>query len=324
MRVLTLNIWKDEGDLAARLEMFVAECRLLQPDLVCLQEVYADATMDAGEWLADALGLTRVGVPARIKQRSGVLSSSGIAILSRLPLLTEESLDLPTSAADGGRKSLSAVLEATNGPIRVVSLHLSHLKADEGDILRQQQLAAIWSWASEGWDQYKLPYTIVRPLNCVGIGERRALGDVEIASGNVKLAMSHVVPDLIQKILRGQDPVHILGDGTQVRHYTYGGDLAQGIVLAMESEKAFNEDFNLSTSVSTTVLELAETIWTKVNSGKTLRIQNENGFQYDVNKRIPSVEKSKQILGFEATTSLSDMLDEVIPWIKKAIKEELI
>jgi endonuclease/exonuclease/phosphatase family metal-dependent hydrolase len=152
MRVLTLNIWKDEGDLAARLEMFVAECRLLQPDLICLQEVYADATMDAGEWLADALGLTRVGVPARIKQRSGVLSSSSIAILSRLPLLTEESLDLPTSAADGGRKSLSAVFEATNGPIRVVSLHLSHLKADEGDMLRQQQLAAIWSWASEGWD----------------------------------------------------------------------------------------------------------------------------------------------------------------------------
>eukprot|EP01032_Pedospumella_encystans_P006797 gene6797-8150_t len=108
--------------------MFVAECRLLQPDLICLQEVYADATMDAGEWLADALGLTRVGVPARIKQRSGVLSSSGIAILSRLPLLTEKSLDLPTSAADGGRKSLSAVFEATNGPIRVVSLHLSHLK----------------------------------------------------------------------------------------------------------------------------------------------------------------------------------------------------
>lgn len=186
------------------------------------------------------------------------------------------------------------------------------------------QKLAVEYFARAAWDQYRLPYTIVRPFNCVGIGERRALGYVEIASGNVKLAMSHVVPDLIQKILRGQDPVHILGDGTQVRHYTYGGDLAEGIVLAMESEKAFNEDFNLSTSVSTTVLELAETIWEKVNPGKTLRIQNENGFQHDVNKRIPSVEKSKQILGFEATTSLSDMLNEVIPWIEKAIKEDLI
>jgi endonuclease/exonuclease/phosphatase family metal-dependent hydrolase len=152
MRVLTLNIWKDEGDLAARLEMIAEECRLLQPDIICLQEVYADATMDAGEWLADALRMTRVGVPARIKQRSGVLSSSGLAILSRLPLLTEDNLDLPTSAADGGRKALSAVFETANGPLRLVSLHLSHLKADEGDRLRSQQLAAIWSWANQGWD----------------------------------------------------------------------------------------------------------------------------------------------------------------------------
>jgi endonuclease/exonuclease/phosphatase family metal-dependent hydrolase len=152
MRVLTLNIWKDEGDLAARLEMIVAECRLLQPDIICLQEVYADATMDAGEWLVDALGLARVGVPARIKQRSGVLSSSGLAILSRLPLLAEESLDLPTSAADGGRKALSAMFETANSPVQVVSLHLSHVKGEEGDYLRSQQLAAVWSWVSQSWD----------------------------------------------------------------------------------------------------------------------------------------------------------------------------
>ena len=92
----------------------------------------------------------------------------------------------------------------------------------------------------------------------------------------------------------------------------------------MESAKAFNEDFNLSTSASTSVLELAETIWAKINPEKKLRIQNEDGFQHDVNKRVPSVEKAKQILGFEATTSLSEMLDEVIPWIAKAIDNELI
>ena len=38
--------------------------------------------------------------------------------------------------------------------------------------------------------------------------------------------MSHVLPDLVQKVLKGQEPLHILGDGNQVRHYTYGGDLA--------------------------------------------------------------------------------------------------
>ena len=73
--------------------------------------------------------------------------------------------------------------------------------------------------------------------------------------------MSHVVPDLVQKVLKGQDPLHILGDGNQVRHYTYGGDLARGIVDTLEHPEALNEDFNLSTAESTTVLELAELIW---------------------------------------------------------------
>ena len=54
--------------------------------------------------------------------------------------------------------------------------------------------------------------------------------------------------------IKGQDPLHILGDGRQVRHYTYGGDLAHGIRLAMESPLAVNNDFNLSTARSTTVL----------------------------------------------------------------------
>lgn len=152
MRVLTLNIWKDEGDLAARLETIVAECRVLQPDIICLQEVYADAKMDAGEWLAEALRLTRVGVQARVKQRSDVLSSSGLALLSRLPLLAEDSLDLPTSPADGGRKALYGAIETANGLLRVVSLHLSHIKGEEGDFLRSQQLAVVWSWVSQGWD----------------------------------------------------------------------------------------------------------------------------------------------------------------------------
>jgi nucleoside-diphosphate-sugar epimerase len=186
------------------------------------------------------------------------------------------------------------------------------------------QKLSVEYFARAAWDQYKLPYTIVRPFNCVGIGERRALGDVEIASGNVKLAMSHVVPDIIQKVLRGQDPIHILGDGSQVRHYTYGGDLAKGVVLAMESDKALNEDFNLSTAESTTVLELVETIWNKINKDKPLRVQNDQGFEYDVNKRVPSVEKAKEVLGFEATTSLNEMLDEVIPWIAKAIENNEI
>ena len=129
-----------------------------------------------------------------------------------------------------------------------------------------QKLASEY-FAHGAHEQYQLPYTILRPFNCVGIGERRAVRDTDVMSGNVKLALSHVVPDLVLKTLKGQDPLHILGEGNQVRHYTYGGDLAHGIRVAMESEDAVNEDFNLSTAASTTVLELAETIWDKVHQG---------------------------------------------------------
>jgi nucleoside-diphosphate-sugar epimerase len=183
------------------------------------------------------------------------------------------------------------------------------------------QKLAVEYFARAAWDQYELPYTIVRPFNCVGIGEARAQSDVEVLSGNVKLAMSHVVPDLVQKIVKGQDPLHILGDGSQVRHYTYGGDLARGIVTAMEHPAARNDDFNLSTAQSTTVIELAEVIWRKIKGDTPFRYVSDDPFEHDVQKRVPSTEKARDVLGFEATTSLDAMLDEVIPWIEVALAD---
>jgi nucleoside-diphosphate-sugar epimerase len=184
------------------------------------------------------------------------------------------------------------------------------------------QKLAVEYFARGAWEQYGLPYTIVRPFNCVGVGEGRAIGEAEVKSGNVKLAMSHVVPDLVQKVLRGQDPLHILGDGSQVRHYTYGGDLATGIVGTLEHPDAVNEDFNLSSSASTTVLELAKLIWTRIKGPEApFRFVNDPPFEHDVERRIPSTEKAKRVLGFEATTTLEEMLEEVIPWVSEAIEK---
>lgn len=187
------------------------------------------------------------------------------------------------------------------------------------------QKLAVEYFARAAWDQYQVPYTILRPFNCVGIGESRALGDVEIDSGNVKLAMSHVVPDLVQKVLKGQDPLHILGSGEQIRHYTYGGDLARGIVMSLDNPAALNNDFNVSTAAGHTVLELAETIWRKIKGPDVpFNYVSDEGFEYDVARRVPDTTKAKEVLGFEATTTLDDMLDEVIPWIENAVKEGTI
>jgi nucleoside-diphosphate-sugar epimerase len=182
-----------------------------------------------------------------------------------------------------------------------------------------QKLATEY-FAQGAHEQFGLPFTIIRPFNCVGVGERRALSDKQIRSGNVVLAMSHVVPDLVQKVANGQDPLHILGKGNQVRHYTYGGDLARGIRACIEQQAAVNEDFNLSTATGHTVLELAETIWKKMQPGRPFRFACDDPFKYDVQRRVPAVDKAKRLLGFEATTSLSQILDEVIPWVRDQIR----
>jgi nucleoside-diphosphate-sugar epimerase len=181
------------------------------------------------------------------------------------------------------------------------------------------QKLAVEYFAHAAHEQHGLPFTIVRPFNCVGIGEGRALGEAEVLSGNVSLAMSHVVPDLVQKVVKGQDPLHILGDGTQVRHYTYGGDLAKGIATCMEHPAALNEDFNVSTDRSTTVLELAEAIWRKVRGDAPFRWVSDPAFEHDVQRRVPDVTKARRLLGVECTTPLDTMLDEVIPWIRAAV-----
>jgi len=213
--------------------------------------------------------------------------------------------------------SSSMVYESTN-----------HWPSVEGDQLRIappsssygfQKLATEY-FAMAAWAQYQLPYTIVRPFNCVGVGEARAMGQATVLSGNVHLAMSHVVPDLVQKVVKGQHPLHILGDGQQVRHYTYGGDLARGIVTAMAHEAALNQDFNLSTAESTTVLELARRIWSRLRPGLPFEFVSDPAFEHDVRTRAPDVTKARDVLGFEAKVGLEEMLDEVVPWVEAAVR----
>jgi len=177
------------------------------------------------------------------------------------------------------------------------------------------QKLAVEYFAKAANEQYGLEYSIARPFNCVGIGEIKAINSDE---NSKKLTLSHVVPDLILKTMMSDDSIEILGNGNQIRHYTYGEDLAKGIVMLLDHENAKNDDFNLSTSESTSVLDLAEKIWKKLKPGKEFKYVSTDPYEYDVQKRIPSTEKAKNLLGFEAETTLDEMLDIVIPWIEDA------
>jgi len=179
------------------------------------------------------------------------------------------------------------------------------------------QKLAVEYFCKGAYEQYGLPYTIIRPFNCVGVGEEDAIGEHEVKSGNIKLMMSHVLPDIINKILKGQDPLHILGTGEQVRCYTNGRDIARGIRMCLESDKAENEDFNISTPVATSVLELGKIVWNALNPGKEFRTVSDPAYEYDVQKRIPDVSKAEELLGFKAKGTLEESVHEVIDYMRK-------
>jgi len=182
------------------------------------------------------------------------------------------------------------------------------------------QKLAVEYFAKGAYEQYKLPYTIIRPFNAIGVGEKRAIYENEIYSGNIKMAMSHVLPDLVQKIYKGQFPVHILGSGEQIRHYTYAGDLADGIIECIFNNKAMNNDFNISTNQGHTVVELAEAVWKYLGKTEPIQFIHDTPYIWDVQKRIPDTTKAKELLEVNCNTKLEEALHEIVPWIIEQIK----
>ena len=175
--------------------------------------------------------------------------------------------------------------------------------------------AGIEYFALGAWQQYGLPYTIVRPFNCVGIGEGKALGGHEPEPATSSSACPRGARSC-PEILKGQDPLRILGKGNQVRYYTYGGDLARGIRMSLESDKAVNDDFNLSTAASTTVLDLAKLVWKKINGGKPFRFTSDAPYDHDVQVRVPDVTKAERLLGFSAEVPIRESVREVVGWVR--------
>jgi UDP-glucose 4-epimerase len=141
-------------------------------------------------------------------------------------------------------------------------------------------------------DQHGLRYTICRPFNAYGPGELPERDEPGIA---------HAVPDLIAKVLSGQQPLQIFGSGAQTRTLTHVDDIADGIVTAMAAAAGENEDFNISASEELTVAEIARVIWEACGrSAGDFSLEHLPTFEVDVQRRWPSVEKARRVLGWEA------------------------
>jgi UDP-glucose 4-epimerase len=155
-------------------------------------------------------------------------------------------------------------------------------------------------------DQHGLDYTICRPFNAYGINEYPG----------EEVGYAHVIPDLTRKILAGQHPLEILGDGRQTRSFTHVRDIARGIVMALESDAAINQDFNISNPEETTILELAQRIWDLCDTGREFAWKSAPAFTYDIRRRIPDAGKAREVLGFEAEIRLDEGLKEVVDWLR--------
>lgn len=160
-------------------------------------------------------------------------------------------------------------------------------------------------------EQYGLNYTIIRPFNASGVGE------TDFQKGE-----SHVIPELTFKCLSGQDPLEIRGNGNQIRCYTNVADIARAVELCIDNPDAMNNDFNISVPEPTTVLQLAEKIWNKVNPNKQFNYICLPSYENDVQMRIPNVTKAENVLGFKAEISLDDSIDEVIQFVSERMKTQ--
>lgn len=158
-------------------------------------------------------------------------------------------------------------------------------------------------------DEYKLNYTIIRPFNAYGINEMPG----------EEVGYAHVIPDLIKKILRGQYPLELLGDGKQTRCFTHVSDIARGIILALESKKAVNEDFNIGSEKEIKMLDLAKLLWIECGSTRPFKTKYIKGFRYDIKRRVPSAKKARQILGWKPEKNFRNELPSIIDWVKKIL-----
>jgi len=163
-----------------------------------------------------------------------------------------------------------------------------------------QKLACEY-FAKGAWEQYQIPYDVVRPFNAVGVGEE------DCATGE-----SHVIPDLVYKIMTGNGKIQILGDGTQTRCYTHVKDVARGVRMVMESE-AHGREFNIASERETSVNQLIELIDQRtVRYPRVNEVTPGDMLPYDVQRRVPSTTYAWHTLGFKTIHSLEEAISEII------------
>ena len=154
--------------------------------------------------------------------------------------------------------------------------------------------------------QHGFPAVSIRPFNIYG---PRQVGE-------------GAVHHFIVRAIAGE-PLKIHNDGAQIRSWCYIDDIIDALGLLLVDERAIGHAFNIGNPRSTvTIYNLAREIIRL--SGSVSKIEFVKWDHPDVQLRVPSTDKARSVLGFEATTSLDEMLDIVVPWVVDAVGRGLI
>lgn len=153
-----------------------------------------------------------------------------------------------------------------------------------------------------------LKYTIIRPSNVYGPEEKP--GD--------KPGDSHVIPDLFKKFCDSGSQIEVFGDGMQSRCFVHRNDIARGIVAALKSADAVNQDFNMGGAEEIRILDLAQEIWNAMGGGGNIQPVFVKGFPQDVSRQFMSCDKARGILGWEPEIFFKDGLKDMVGWLAGA------
>lgn len=151
------------------------------------------------------------------------------------------------------------------------------------------------------YNQYKLPVVTVRPFNVYGPGQT--------GEGAIQI--------FIKKALLNED-ITIHGDGAQIRAWCYVDDFVDCLFRCIENPNAIGHSFNIGNARAViTILGLAQTVCRVLKSDS--KINFVPPLSADIAVRIPSVDKSEEILGFKAKTDLEEGILNTAEWMKKTM-----
>ena len=151
-------------------------------------------------------------------------------------------------------------------------------------------------------DEHGLEVSIVRPYN--GYGPR----------DNFDPETSHVIPALIKRVVGGEDPVVVWGDGSSTRSFLYVEDFARGLLEAGEKYPVA-DPVNIGSDEEISIKDLVKLIIEI--SGSQAKISFDTSKPNGQPRRNCDTRKAREKVGFTARVPLREGLKKTIEWYKK-------